>query len=102
MVHQQSLPHCLIILGSTLASKFLVDLSIYKQGRYSPGSDLKIYSTKAIEKLKPNYILILAWNFSTEIINQNINYLKMSGKFITPFPKINIIDYKNHKKFLKK
>lgn len=81
---------------------FLVDLSIYKQGRYSPGSDLKIYSTKAIEKLKPNYILILAWNFSTEIINQNINYLKMGGKFITPFPKINIIDYKNHKKFLKK
>jgi len=39
---------------------------------------------------------LLAWNFSKEIIANNLSYLKNGGKFIIPIPKIKIITYKNY------
>jgi len=82
--------------------EFIADLSRLKQNKYTPGSNIKILPVKQILNLKPDFVLILAWNFFKEIIIQNKEYLKQGGKFITPFPKINTITYKNYKKFLLK
>lgn len=80
---------------------FIVDVSKLKQFRYSPGSNLQILPVNEIYKRKIHYIIILSWNFSKEIINQNIQFIKKGGKFIIAFPKIIIVNSKNYKKILK-
>jgi SAM-dependent methyltransferase len=69
---------------------FLVDRSLVKQGRYTPGSALRIDPpTKLLEQM-PDYVLLLTWNFADEILEQQAEYRKRGGRFIVPvpFPKV--------------
>ena len=76
---------------------FVTDKSSLKINRYIPGANIQVFSDSEILKYKPDYALLLAWNFSDEIIKNNIKFLKNGGKFIIPIPKLKIIDYKNFK-----
>jgi SAM-dependent methyltransferase len=80
---------------------FIADLNKLKQSKYSPGSNIKILSPNNIYVKKVDYLLILSWNFSKEIILQNINFLHQGGKFIIPYPKIITIGKTNFKKIIK-
>ena len=73
---------------------FATEKSTIKQGLFTPGGNIPVYSDAKILKSLPDYALLLAWNFSKEIIKNNINYLKKGGKFIIPIPKVKIIAYK--------
>jgi hypothetical protein len=72
---------------------FATEKSKLKQGLFTPGTKLPIFSDIQMLKFKPDYALLLAWNFSNEIIRNNINFLKRGGKFIIPIPKLKIITY---------
>jgi len=80
---------------------FIADLNEMKQYKLSPGSNIKILPPSEIYRQNINYIIILSWNFSKEIIRQNIRFIKNGGKFIIPFPKIITVDTKNYKKIIK-
>ena len=80
---------------------FIADLNKLKQFKYSPGSNIKILPPLEIYKKNINYLLILSWNFSKEIIKQNINFLNSGGIFIIPYPKIIFVNIKNYKKIIK-
>ena len=67
---------------------FATDKSKLKQGRYTPGTFIKIYSDEELLSRQPDYALLLAWNFGKEIIKNNSGY---KGKWIIPIPKIQII-----------
>ena len=43
-------------------------------------------------KNMPDYILILAWNFSDPIIKNHTEYLNKHGKFIIPLPEIKVVN----------
>ena len=73
---------------------YATEKSSIKQGLYTPGGNIPVYSDDKILKSKPDYALLLAWNFSKEIIKNNIKYLQKGGKFIIPIPKIKIIGKK--------
>ena len=70
---------------------FATEKSNLKIGKYTPGGHIPIYNDEKILKKKPDYALILAWNFAKEIINNNRKYLNKGGKFIIPIPRVKIV-----------
>ena len=80
--------------------EFVADLNKLKQFKYTPGSNIKILPPSAILEKKIEYLIILSWNFSKEIIFQNLDFLKKGGRIIIPFPEIIIVSINNYKKIL--
>ena len=65
---------------------FIVDDNPLKQGLFSPITHIPILSTEAIYELRPDYVLILAWNFSDPIMKAHTKYAQEIGQFILPMP----------------
>lgn len=65
---------------------FVVDRSTFKQGKRFPVDRLPIYEPRALCERKPDYTLLLTWNFASEILRQRADYLALGGKFISPVP----------------
>lgn len=70
---------------------YVVDSTPYKQGLYTPGTHIPIYSEDKIYETNPDYVLIFAWNFSHEIRAKNKKYRRNGGKFIVIEPDFKII-----------
>ena len=71
--------------------EFVVDKNVHKQGRYMPGKHIPIYDPKKLMEDKPDYVLILPWNFADEILQQQQAFRDSGGKFIVPIPEPKII-----------
>lgn len=69
---------------------FVVDRSTYKQGRFTPGMHLPILAADELLKRRPDYTLLLTWNFAEEILEQQTAYRKQGGKFIIPIPQVKV------------
>lgn len=69
---------------------YLVDLNPYKQGRYMSGNKLPILAPEKLIEDHPDYVLILAWNFASEIMAQQDQYKAAGGRFIVPVPEVRI------------
>lgn len=70
---------------------FLADRNSLKQGRFSPGTHIPVVSPDEIARQKPDYLLILAWNFKDEIMQQQEAFRAGGGKFIIPIPEPEIV-----------
>ena len=71
--------------------EYLVDRNTLKQGRYSPGMHIPIVAPEKILETQPDYLLILAWNFGDEIMQQQAEYQRRGGKFILPIPEPRVV-----------
>lgn len=86
--------------GSTLLNFFgigrefldyVVDRSTEKQGRYTPGTKLEILPPEYVLADRPNYLLLLSWNFLDEVLAQQATYRAAGGKFIVPVPNVRVV-----------
>jgi SAM-dependent methyltransferase len=65
---------------------FVVDRNVHKQGLYMPGQHIPILAPEALMEKKPDYTLLLTWNFKDEILEQQAAYRAQGGQFIVPIP----------------
>jgi hypothetical protein len=70
---------------------FTVDRNPYKQGKFLPGTHIPIHSPEKIRQERPDYVMILPWNFREEVVRQ-LHYIRAwGGKFVVPIPKVTIL-----------
>ena len=70
---------------------FVADRSSYKQGRLTPGTHIPIVAAEKLTEARPDYTLLLTWNFADEILEQQRSYRQNGGKFIIPIPEVRIV-----------
>ena len=76
-------------LGSVI--DYIVDDNPEKINFYSPGNHIPVLPASTIYEQHPDYVIILAWVHSKAIIEKNRKFLEQGGKFITFFPKVEIV-----------
>lgn len=65
---------------------FVVDDSPQKQGLFTPGKHIPVVKSETLYSQKPDFTVILAWNFADSIIRKHQAYLDQGGTFIVPLP----------------
>ena len=70
---------------------YIVDDNPLKQGLYSPGLHIPVVDASRLYEDKPDYLLILAWNFSATIMKAHQNFLTSGGRFIVPLPELKVV-----------
>jgi hypothetical protein len=71
---------------------YTVDRNPYKQGRYLPGTRIPIYPPERIRETRPDYVLILPWNFKDEIMEQEAYIREWGGRFVVPIPRVTVYE----------
>lgn len=70
---------------------FLVDDNSTRHNLYSPGYHLQVLPSEALYERKPDYVVLLAWQYADPIIKKHQSYLDKCGRFIIPLPEPRII-----------
>lgn len=72
--------------------EYLTEKSPTKVGLYSPGTHIPIVADSKVFQDKPDYALLLAWNFADEIMENMQKFRSLGKKFIIPIPKPKILE----------
>jgi len=70
---------------------YVVDMNAHKHGKFMGGNHLEIFSTERLLDDVPDTLLILAWNFADEIMQQQNRFSEAGGSFLVPIPKPELI-----------
>jgi len=70
---------------------FIIDDDKTRQGLFSPGFHIPVVSAAALAERKPDYVVVLAWQYAKPIIQKNQAYIQQGGHFVIPMPKLEII-----------
>lgn len=69
----------------------IAEVNQEKFGRVTPGTHIPIVSEIEARAMKPDYFLVLPWHFKDGILRREKEYLANGGRFIFPFPEIEIV-----------
>ena len=70
---------------------YVVDRSPHKQGRRMPGVGIPIREPSVLLDEQPDLVLLLAWNFADEILEQQAAYRDAGGRFLVPIPEPRVL-----------
>lgn len=74
---------------------YIVDDTPEKIGKFSPGTGIPIVDRSLLANEPPDYLVILAWNFTREIVEGTTDYIENGGRYIIPIPAFQIVDGKS-------
>ena len=67
--------------------EYVVDRNTHKHGKHMPGTHQPILDVDVLTgDDPPDALLLLAWNFAEEIMEQQAEYARNGGRFIVPVP----------------
>lgn len=74
------------------ALEYVIDDSPLKQGLYTPGHHIPVVPSSYLADAgrRPDYALILAWNFADSIIAKQEPFRATGGRFIVPLPTVEV------------
>jgi hypothetical protein len=70
---------------------YLVDDNPIKQGLYSPGYHLPVFPSQKLYQDKPDYVVVLAWQYQDAIIARNKMFSEQGGRFVVPLPETRVV-----------
>ena len=71
--------------------EYMIDDAPAKWGYYTPGSHFVIRSNDALKHERPDYLLIFAFGYFSEIAERCRDYLESGGRMIVPLPDVRLI-----------
>jgi len=71
--------------------EYMIDDAPAKWGYYTPGSHFLIRSSAALKEAPPDYLLVFAWGYFSEIAERCRDYLEGGGRMIVPLPDVRLI-----------
>ncbi|MCC6611326.1 MAG: class I SAM-dependent methyltransferase [Burkholderiales bacterium] len=71
--------------------EYVVDDNPIKQGLLTPGLHVPILATEVLYERKPDYVLLLAWNFAESIVARHRSYAGRASRFIVPLPDLALV-----------
>jgi len=69
----------------------IVEVNPEKFGCVTPGTHIPIVSEEVAKAMSPDYYLVLPWHFRSGILRREREYLDRGGRFIFPFPTIDVV-----------
>jgi 2-polyprenyl-3-methyl-5-hydroxy-6-metoxy-1,4-benzoquinol methylase len=66
---------------------YVADRSPYKQGRFLPGSHIRIEPPDHVFTTRPDFLLILPWNLKDEVMAQMARIRDWGAQFVVPIPR---------------
>lgn len=66
--------------------EFVTEKNTLKIGRWTPGTHIPILGDDELLRRRPDFALILPWNFAPEIRRNLAEYERNGGRFILPLP----------------
>ncbi|WP_113132176.1 class I SAM-dependent methyltransferase [Hyphomicrobiales bacterium] len=69
---------------------FAVDRNDLKQGKLLPGTHIPVHAPAHLQVAKPDYLVILPWNLTTEIVADNAAIRDWGGQFVVAIPELKI------------
>lgn len=70
---------------------FLVDDNPAKDGLFAPRCHVPVYGSDALYLRKPDYVVILAWNYAEPIMKRHQRFLDEGGTFVIPLPELRVV-----------
>jgi novobiocin biosynthesis protein NovU/D-mycarose 3-C-methyltransferase len=68
-----------------------VDSTPVKQGRFLPGSNIRVISEEEAAAHPPDYFLLTAWNYRDEIVKKVRDAGNSKTRFILPIPQVQLV-----------
>ena len=72
--------------------EYAVDRNPLKVGKLTPGMRIPVVPRERLDTDPPDYLLILPWNLTDEIIQQEAAFRKKGGRFVIPIPEPRVVE----------
>ena len=77
-------------IGADLV-EMTVDVNPHKQNRFLPGTHIPVREPSALRDVRPDYVLVLPWNLTDEIVTQMSWIRDWGGRFVVPVPRVQVL-----------
>jgi len=70
---------------------FITDTLPSKQGTFTPGAHIPVVAPEMLFSKRPEYLLLLAWNYAPAILHKEKALRAQGTKFIIPVPTVRVV-----------
>ena len=78
----------------------ICDRTPEKHGLLTPGSRIPIVSQATVRARKPDYLFVMIRPFRSEVIRDELDFLRSGGRLVFGLPRLHVVDGTNYERYL--